>query len=429
MRFTVLVCGLILCLIASGAKAQFLQFTPVGGPESRPETARDRLKRELQEVPYKVGPVRVAPLVGLRDMAYVRNLFASNGEIESDLTATASAGVRLYLQTGRKVTWIGQVLPEYVWWAEREEARRLNLSYGLETLALFNRLTIDVAASRLEQQRLLTPEIPQLVNAATELARFETELEATSALFPFLTVQLSRQEGLIDEEEDPRIRLIEQLDREERIVRGGVRWRPHSDWTIGLGVEKSQVDFLKEGLDSSNEGIAPVLEVLVDRRRFLVRADLAARSLEAREESRFLAFDGLTGSLALSLRPHPSSPLEVWIYGNRNLVYSIFVDTAYLEDQRIGTSAGWRIGQRLSLRTFFETGTNEYKTFSPASPPREDDLRSFGGAVRFSVSGALDLSLQAARIEIDSNVPGQDRSYTSGGLTLSLRGGFIGKNL
>lgn len=401
----------------------------MGGPESRPETARDRLERELEEVPYKVGPVHVAPLVGLRDMAYVRNLFASGGEIESDLTATASAGVRLYLQTGRKVTWIGQVLPEYVWWAEREEARRMNLSYGLETLALFNRLTIDVAASRLEQQRLLTPEIPQLINAATDLGRFEAELEATSALFPFVTVRLSRQESLIDEEEDPRIQVIERLDREERVARAGVRWRPSPGWMLGLGAERSQADFLNESFDSSNEGTAPVLEVLIDRRRLFFRADLAARSLEAREGSRFLAFDGVTGDVALSLRPRANSRLEVWIYGNRNLVYSVSADAPYLDDQRIGTSAGWRVGRRLALRAFAETGTNDYATFSSVELPREDDLTSYGGSMRFSLTSTLDLSVQVARIEIDSNTPGQDRSYTSGGLNLSLRGNLTGKNL
>jgi hypothetical protein len=430
MRFTINVgCAVILCLIASSAKAQFLQFTPVGGPESRPETARDRLERELQEVPFQAGPVRVAPLVGLRDLAYVRNLFASGDEIESDLTVTASAGFRAYLQTGRKVTWIAQAVPEYVWWAEREEARRLNLSYGLQTLALFNRLTIDVAASRVEQQRLLTPEVPQLVNAATDLGRFEVELEATPALYPFATLRASRQESLIDADEDPRVRVIERLDREERVARAGVRWRPSPDFTLGLGAERSQADFDDEDFDSSNEGTAPVLEVMIDRQRLFFQADLAARSLEGRKGSRFIAFDGVTGDVALSFRPYSTSRLEAWLYGNRNLVYSVSADSSYMDDRRIGTSVGWRAGQRLAFRAFAETGTNDYAAFSPATPPRKDDLTSLGGSVRFTIAGTLNLLVQAARIEIDSNVPGRDRSYSSGGLTLSLGGNLIGKNL
>lgn len=421
------ICIGILFLMAGDAKGQFLQFTLPGGPDSRPETAKDRLERELREAPYRLGPVYVAPVVGVRDVAYVRDLFSSNSEVDSDFTITASAGARAYLRTGSKVTWIAHAVPEYVWWKEDEGSRRLNVSGGLETLLLFNRLTVDLAASRLEQQRIVTPEVPTLVNTASDVARIDAELEATARLRPFLSARWGKQEGLLDERDDPRTRAIELLDRDEQLVRGGVRWSPRNGWVIGLGAETSRTEFDRAARDSSNEGTAPVLEFLIDRPRIYVRADLAARSLEATEGSRFVAFDGITGDVALNLVPR--SRIDVWFYGNRNLVYSLQPDYPYLEDQRFGIAVGSRFGRYVFGRIYAETGTGDYVAFLPDAPERQDDLTSFGGSLRFTITESLSLAFQASRIEIDSNLPGNDRSFTSGGLALTLRGNLAGRNL
>lgn len=420
-------CAAILCLIASDAKAQFLQYTAPGGPDSRQESTKERLEREISEAPRRLGPVYIAPILGFRDAAYVRNFFASGDENRSDVTATVAAGLRAYLRTGRKMTWIAQVLPEYVWWNKREEARRLNLSYGFEGVALFNRLTIDVAASRAEQQRIVTPEIPELANSGTDLIRLDAELEASPTLFPFVSARWSRQEGLLDERDDPRTEQIELLDHDEQVARAGLRWLPRAGWMIGLGVERSETEFDRAALDSSNEGTAPVLEVRIDRRRFYFNADLAARSLEAREGSRFVGYDGVTGSVSVSFAPRSRS--ELWVYANRDLAYSLSPDYPYFEDERTGIAVGTGIGDRLFVRTFVEIGANDYTPFSPTASDRQEDLLAYGSSVRFSITPTLALAFQASRIEFDSNLQGGDRSYTSGGLTLTLNGNLVGRNL
>lgn len=417
---------LFLFLITSDAQAQFLQYTAPGGPDGRPETVQERLERELSEAPYRLGPFYVAPLIGFRDVAYVRNLFASGDEPRSDLTATVGAGFRAYLRTGRKVTWIAQALPEYVWWKDRD-SRRLNVSGGVETLLLFNRLTIDVAASRVEQQRIVTPEVPDLVNTGSDLARLDAELEAASTLFPFVTARWGRQENLDDEQDDPLIEGLERLNREERVVRTGLRWRPRTGWLIGAGVERSEVEFDRTALDRSNEGTAPVLEVQIERRRFFFRTDLAARSLEGVEGSRFVDYDGVTGAVAVNLTPRPR--LQFWLYGNRELLYSLSPSYPYLEDERAGFAVGTGFGRRLFLRTYVETGSNDFVAFSGGGPDRQDDLVAYGSSLRYSFTPTMALIAQVSRLEIDSNLPGADRSYTSGGLSFSLRGNLAGRNL
>jgi hypothetical protein len=427
MRFKIQVCLGILFLFAGSAKSQFLQFTQPGGPEGRQEDVQERLEREVQAARYHLGPVRIAPMVGFRDVAYVRDLLAT-GDARSDVTATVGAGFRAYLRTGRKVTWIAQALPEYVWWQKRSEARRLNLSGGLETVFLFNRLTIDAAVSRLEQQRLVTPEVPELVNSASNLGRLDAELELSPVLRPFVSARQARQEGLVEDRVDePAVERIALLDRDEQVMRAGLHWYPREDWMIGLGVERSKTDFDSPTLDSSNEGTSPVLELLIDRPRFYVRSDLAARSLTATEGSRFVDYDGVTGSISLNLVPR--SRLETWLYASREINYSVLSDYPYLQDQRLGLSLGIGAGERIRFRAFAETGSNDYTALSPAAPERKDDLTAYGGAVRFLLTEALELSLQVLRLELDSNLPNQDRSYTSGGLSVTLRGNLTGRNL
>lgn len=414
--------------MAGSAKGQIFQFTPPGAPNSRPETIEDRLEREISEAPYHLGPVRITPILGFRDVAYVRDLFSEEGaRQEPDVTATVGAGFRAYLRTGRKVTWIAQALPEYVWWNKRTDSRRLNVSGGLEGVFLLNRLTVDVAASRLEHQALVTPEIPALANTASDLVRLDSELELTPQLRPFVRARWSRQEGLLDDRSDTTAGEIELLDRDERLLRAGLHWYPRKGWTVGLAAERTEADFDRPTLDSSNEGTSPVLELQIDRPRFFLNADLAARSLTATEGSRFVDYDGVTGSISLSLVPR--SRLEGWLYANRQLLYSVSPGYPYIEDQRVGLSLGVDLGGRVRARVFAETGDNEFTPLSPASPPRTDDLVAYGGGLIFTLTQRLNLSFQATRIELDSNLPGSDRSYTSGGLALSLRGNLEGRSL
>ncbi len=415
--------------MAGSAKGQFLTFTQPGGPDGRPETIQERLDREIDEAPYRLGPLYVTPIAGFREAAYVRDLIGDRKDTPADFTVTVGAGFRTHLRTGRKVTWIAQAVPEYVWWNKREEARRLNLSGGIEGIFLLNRLTIDAAASRVEQQRIATPELPTLLNTAVDLARIDAELELTARLRPFLSIRRSRQEGLTGDLDDPVLQQLAVLDRDEELERLGLRWYPREGWMVGLGAERSKVTFDRVTRDASNEGTAPAVEVRINRPHLLFLADLAARSLRATEGSRFVDFDGVTGKLAVSYVPRRR--LEFWAYGSRDLVYSLEGNYPYMIDRRLGLSLSIGVGRddRTSGRIFYETGAEDYTAFSADLPERTDDLVSYGGSLRFLLVRGLSLTLQASRIELDSNLPGSDRSYTAGGLSLSLGGNLAKNNL
>src|SRR6185295_20290484 len=91
---------LILCLLAGDVRAQFLKYTPPGGPEETPESRQADIERQVEEARYHLGPVRIAPWASLRDIAYVRNVFTTGAELPADVTATLGLGLRAYLRNG-----------------------------------------------------------------------------------------------------------------------------------------------------------------------------------------------------------------------------------------------------------------------------------------------------------------------------------------
>jgi hypothetical protein len=284
-------------------------------------------------------------------------------------------------------------------------------------VGLFNRMFLGLAASRDENQRFLTPEVPQLFSLRRDALQGTAEVKLTGAIYAFGTARETRLKNLVKDTEglslDPSL-----LDRTEWIAREGIRWRPRSTLTFGLGLEQSRTEFDRDAADSSNEGTAPVLEVQGDGNRIFFGLDAAARSLSARQGSRFVSFDGVTGSANLSFRPYRH--LELWVYGNRNLTYSLLSQYPYLDDRRVGLSLHSGGGERLSANVFFETGTNEYKTLSASTPGRSDDVRSYGGVLRFVAADQVTFAFQVMRSRFTSNLPGNDRSYTAGGVTVTL---------
>jgi hypothetical protein len=416
---TSILCLTALLWMAGSAGAQFLQYTPPGGPQEPAESRREQLARELKEARYRLGPVRVAPWATLRDVAYTRSVFSTGEPLPNDLTATAGVGFRAYLRNGSKVTWTAQVLPEYVWWRRQSERRQLNGRYLLGVSGFFNHLTVELKAGRQQQVQIVSPEVPLPVSSRGDGGELLTELRLTGALSAFATVTVNRQNNVVDDTRDPLTGDLRLLDRDEQVVRTGLRWRPSDVWTVGLGAEHSRVDFLHGELDRSNSGTAPVAEVRLQGRLLGFEVDAAARSLRASRGSEFVPYDGVTGSAAVSLR----SPVRLGgtLYASRNLEYSITPQYAYLLDERLGLALNLNLGQRAQSRLFAETGTNDYTPFTGVQA-RNEDVYSYGGALEFNLRRGLVLGIQGVRTRFGSNLQAGDRSYTSVGATVRLTG-------
>jgi len=411
---------LILCLVTETAGAQFLKYTPPGGPEQTPESRKEEIDRDVEEARYHLGPVRVAPWASLRDIAYVRNLFASGPQPPNDLTATAGLGFRAYLRNGHKVTWTAQVLPEYVWWRREDQRRQLNGRYLLGFFGYFNRFTLEVRAGREQQQQIVTPEVPVPVSSRIDGGELLTEVELAHSLFAFAAVSLNQQHNLVEDLGDPRTSGLVLLDREERVTRAGLRLRQGRRWSAALGAEHSEAVFDHGTLDRSNSGTSPVAEVRFEGRHLGLQAGVAARSLEARRGAAFVPYDKVTGNVALLVGS--GKRFGGTLYTSRDLVYSVSSSYAYLDDERVGLALTAGLGRHSQSRFFYETGSNTFTAFEAGVPRRRDDVSSYGASLTFSLRRSLSLGLQALRSNFNANVPGGDRTYTTVGTTLTLGG-------
>ncbi|HEY0510703.1 MAG TPA: hypothetical protein VGH73_02285 [Thermoanaerobaculia bacterium] len=413
-------CLTALILMARDVGAQFLQYTPPGGPEEKPESRQTQLEREIKDARYHLGPVRIAPWASLHDLAYVHSILSTGQSLPNDLTATVGAGFRAYLHNGPKVIWTAQVLPEYVWWQRESGRRRLDGRYLLSYSGFFNHVTLEVRLGREQQQQIVTPEVPVPVSSRRDGGEVLTEVRISGAFSAFAAASFNRQNHLVEDVGVPSTQALRLLDADERIARAGVRWRPDPQWSVGLGAERSQVDFLHGTLDRSNAGTAPVTEIRFQGLHVGFQADAAARSLAASRGAEFVPYHKVTGNAALLLGSE--AHLGAMIYASRNLVYSLSPLYAYLDDQRLGTALTLRLGRRTRGRLFVEGGRNDYTAFAAGTPLRREDVSSYGGSLTFGLRGGLTLGVQGVRSQFSSNLAGGDHSYTSVGATVNLVG-------
>ncbi len=431
MRLASLSCRAPLLALALGlaaappAFAQFAQYTPPGGVADEPGTRKENMEKAIEAARWHLGPLRVEPWFGLREIGYVDDAAPQadgTGGQDGQFTATGGAGLKTYLPMGPKVVLAAHFLPEYVW-AEEEEMRRTTGRFGAGFFGFFNRLTVEATATRTEQLAVVTPEVLRRTDSRADQAAGSLELNVLRSLYVFAGSTLTRVENQVDAADDPQLALLSRLDREEQVTRAGLRLKTRRGWRIGAGFERSDVDFEREAgegpssADRSNSGTAPVLELVRVEGKIEAAVDVAWRSLEPKGDAPFVPFDGVTGSLRLGWGS--GGRLTPAVYAARNLVYALDPDYSYLESDRYGLSLALRLGHRTQLVAFAETGTDDYQP-TDLAPPRSDDQLAYGITAALDLGRSLRFSFGWSREEYDSNVAAGDRDLTvlRGGVTL-----------
>src|SRR5688500_4493103 len=134
-------------LVAAPAAAQFSQYTAPGSLLQRSTSRKEQMERALENARWRLGPLRLSPWFAIRDAADVSDAFsgssgdlAGQAEEDPDFTISLGAGLQGFVPFGSKTFFTFDALPQYVWWQEQEERRRLNGYYGAGLSAFFNRL-------------------------------------------------------------------------------------------------------------------------------------------------------------------------------------------------------------------------------------------------------------------------------------------------
>ncbi|MGD2116537.1 MAG: hypothetical protein PVG07_15900 [Acidobacteriota bacterium] len=400
-------------LAAGSVQGQFAQYTqPGSGAEAPAAVDEETLDQAIENARWNAGPLYVEPWVGLRRVTWNTNPFGrtEDREIEGDLTATVAAGLQAYLPTGPDVVWTVHAVPEYTWWADQDERRRLNGRYGVSGYGFFNRLTLEAGATRSDEQGIVSYEIPVEVSTRRDRGRGSVSLELGAAIALFAEGSVTRSRNEIDEEDRLLGAGLGRLDNTERRARAGIRYEPRDRWRFGVGVERTETELEQDARNLSNSGEAPLLEIVYTGARTTFTATAAFRSLDADEGSDFQSTETTTYSLRGELRGNRIQPA---LYANRSLGLALDENQSHFERDLAGLALGVPIGRRTRLQVFGELGRLDFEPIADGTPDREDDVTGYGIGFTMTLGPRFQLRLGGSRTELDSNLPGLDREVTT----------------
>jgi hypothetical protein len=393
--------------VAGPLGAQSTQYIAPGTLGAAFENRRDAIRSALESARWHLGAVRVEPWISLREIAWVeeRN---PDGSTRRDLTATAGAGLTALLPVGGRTTLVAQALPEYVWWRDRSEDRRLAGRYGAGVFVYGGRLSLELTGRSTDSTTQATAELDRRVQVKDDRAELRVELPLGHELGVFARGAFDRY-STGDHDQVPGLAA---LDRDESWWVGGVRWSPFGDFSIGVGGGTSQARFDAADAARSNHGTTTYAELRLDRPKLQASVEGYRTKLESDAGSSFEGFDGDLATARVRWEPRRSFSWSV--YGSRNLSWSILGGSSFYIDQRIGTEIGLKPGWRTSFHAFYESGEHRYGDGATAGDPadrRTDDVTSAGVGGRFDLGRGLSLEADARRTRVENRALGVDNDF------------------
>ena len=413
-RVLVVACALVAAL-AGTARAQ---YRAAGSDLQVAGDRQQQVRDSMHEARYRLGPFRVAPWIGLRDVTYQDHVITAAGEETSDVTATGGAGAHFYLPMGRKVVLAAHALPEYTWWHKLSNRNQTIGRYGVGLFGDMNRLKLELTGQRTEDLQYASSDLLIREPVRTDRPRGAPSCGwgARSRCSPPARVSQVRMLGY---DQLPAFYQGTLLDRDHRQVRGELQYlfRGDTGW-IGVGAQSERTEFVSSEAGRDNEGTSLVAEMRLRGNRLDVDLDWVQRDLQAANGSDFPGFKGSTGKGLLNLRM--GWRLEGQLYAVRALDYSGVDIGTFLESKRYGVGLRSKAGRKGSLQLFYETGQDRY--FGDPLLSRTDDVSAYGAMLEMPVSEHVTLQLGSRRTKFDSPLPGFDRQIRE--ITASLAFGL-----
>jgi hypothetical protein len=374
---------------------------------------QQQLETAMDEARYHLGPFRVAPWIGLRDVSYVRGETGS-GDGQSDLTATAGAGLRAYLPFRDHAILAVQAMPEYSWWQEQSDRNAVIGHYGVGFFGFFNRLQTELTARSVEEVGFLSSDllVREPIRGDELAASVQLRVGGALALFGSASSSRVRVEET-DGSPAPGADLL--LDRDLRVFRVGARYLLRGDrGHLGVGMLDEQAEFVQSGARRSNEGRSWYGEAALRGNNLDVVLTYDRHQLEPSADSAFPGYDAPGGRAIVSL--HPGHRLRYTAYAFRELRYSAADIDRYFEEERVGGAISTGFGPG-SLAVFYEAGENAFFGSSAAI----EDVTAYGASAgyRFGRYLALRVGSRTTRFELASGVERELREV-QGSLALTL---------
>ncbi|HUO86557.1 MAG TPA: hypothetical protein VM617_04135 [Thermoanaerobaculia bacterium] len=408
-------------LVPGFASAQSAQYTAPGAGAPAATKTKAEIEAQMADARWRLGPVRLAPYLGISGLSWVQNVFAGDGEETSDLTGTLGAGLTAYLPTGSNVFWVAQARPEYIYWADLAERRQAGGRYGVGLYADFNRLDLVAEGYRMEVQTQVTAEEPEPAIGEVDHLGAGASLRLTSRISLTAGAGIEEIANRAGDPDDPRSPAFALLDRREETARAGLRFEMSEKIHLEAGAERHETRFETEGRDLSSTGTSPYLRLTLTGNRLQLAGEVTRRSLDPEPGSALVPTEGTEGTLRLGLTP--GWRFAIGLYASRSLLYSLAGDYSHFDAESYGVEVSAPFAGRWTMRLFAETGENDYTPLAPEVPVRTDDSFAYGASGSLEIREWLTYEFGYRRLELDSNQPGFDRQTSSVLSTLSLTTG------
>jgi hypothetical protein len=400
---------------ASAAWAQFTQYAAPGSLAPGEESTKERLQKAMEQARWTLGPLRLEPWVGLGKLTYHDDLEPWQEGKQSDVTASAGAGVTAFLPLRQGVLLAGYALPEYSWWRERNKRSRLNGRYGVGAFADLGRLSLDLKGFRASEPWYIGFENEVPIDVRREGVSLGAELRLLRRLFIYATAEETHWRYRDEDLAGAPLPRLRSLDRDERATTVGLRYRFQEQLSLSLGSRRSQNDFVLTDFNRSNSGSAPTLGLQFTGRRLTLNADVSKYDLKPSAGSAFSPFEGRTGRAQVQWKLGHNSGVSLY---TRKLLAFTFGGLDYYTVETKGAGLQFAFGWRAKASVFGERGSH---TFVGGSRP-DEDRRVYGATANMSLWRRSSLALHWERQNYD-DVEGRNvRNYNR--FTAGLEFGF-----
>jgi hypothetical protein len=418
--------GIVLIALALFPLRAAAQLTSDQVPRQRTVPAEEGLKEEIDRSLFRLGPLRLLPTVRVNNAGYDNNVFGNpEGEPKTaDWSANVTAGLRFVAPIGKKMYVAGDALPQYIWYRELADRRTLGGVYSAALLGFFNRMSLRVGGYGSRTFGFVSTETETQVIEDAQDGSANLEIEMTRKFSAYAGGEF-RRARLHPGGPVPSLFVdVHQLDRDEGVVRGGLRYRITPDLDVTAGVEESQAKFVETPEQRNNRSTAYLLGLHFNRPRFYVNLNGGHREGRPYQGSIFPAYNANTYSYFLSY--FLTRKLELQGFGNRGVSYGsiltgdIAEGNLYYVETRNGGGLNLQLHPRILIRGQAEYGTNAFPfpvSVGGELRSRTDKLTIYGGGFSVRVYRKVVFTASVDHFHYDSPFPNLTRTvirYTTG---------------
>jgi hypothetical protein len=385
-------------------------------PIERTVPVQQQIESQMQSR-FRLGDVRLLPQLALVGPTYDNNVLSAEGNQPktSDWSFTVSAGLGVLIPLGKKMYLKGTLFPEYIYYNRLSDRRQWGGTYGGTLYGFFNRLSVegDYTDSRTPQYPNTEIQTQVLADTQTGNLKLEVDLGGPWSVYANSEYQQIAYRPL--GAPPPIIAgILSGLDRNEGAVRGGIRYKVTSYFSVGVGAEETRTRFDQDPQQANNTSTAVIATVHYDRPRLFVNFSGGYRNGRPENGSNFPGYDTFTGSGYVSYELFRN--LDLNIYGNRAVYYSLSPFNPYYLGGIGGGGLTLHFGRRVSINGFGGYGTNTYPV-PVDGVSREDKVTIYGGGLNVYIIKSISLTANASNTRYNSNINLFDRTvfrFTSG---------------